>query len=80
MVNPFKRSGDPYGRKKRITPEGEPLEGTGRSRSIVRIVVPIIVGIIIIPIMTGMIILTMDLDSPEPSSGSPSGVILFFLP
>jgi prohibitin 2 len=51
MANPFKRSGDPYGRKKRITPEGEPLEGTGRSRSIVRIVAPIIVGIIIISVI-----------------------------
>jgi prohibitin 2 len=51
MANPFKRSGDPNGRKKRITPEGEPLEGTGRSRSIVRIVVPIIVGIIIISVI-----------------------------
>jgi prohibitin 2 len=51
MANPFKRSGDPYGRKKRITPEGEPLESTGRSRSIVRIVVPIIVGIIIISVI-----------------------------
>jgi hypothetical protein len=34
-----------------------------------------ITEIIIIPMMTGMIILTMELDSPEPSSGSPSGVI-----
>jgi prohibitin 2 len=51
MANPFKKSGDPYGRKKRITPEGEPLEGTGRSRSIVRIVAPIIVGIIIISVI-----------------------------
>jgi regulator of protease activity HflC (stomatin/prohibitin superfamily) len=51
MANPFKRSGDPYGRKKRITPEGEPLEGTGQSRSILRIVVPIIVGIIIISVI-----------------------------
>src|ERR671914_640559 len=51
MANPFKRSGDPYGRKKRITPEGEPLEGTGRSRSIVRIVVPAIIGIIIVSVI-----------------------------
>src|ERR671915_259501 len=50
MANPFKRS-DPYGRRKRITPEGEPLESTGRSRSIVRIIVPIIVGIIIISVI-----------------------------
>jgi len=53
MANPFKRSGSgyPYGSKKRITPEGEPLEGTGRSRSIVRIVVPIIIGVIIISVI-----------------------------
>src|SRR5215204_3883183 len=51
MGNPFKRSGYPYGSKKRTTPEGEPLEGTGRSRSIVRIVVPIIIGIIIISVI-----------------------------
>src|SRR5215217_4708764 len=53
MRNPFKRSGSgfPYGSNKRTTPEGEPLEGTGRSRSIVRIVVPIIIGIIIISVI-----------------------------
>ncbi|MDQ3840357.1 MAG: hypothetical protein M3297_13945, partial [Thermoproteota archaeon] len=53
MVNPFKRSGSgyPYKSKRRATPEGEPLEGTGRSRSLVRIVVPIIVGIIIVSIV-----------------------------
>jgi regulator of protease activity HflC (stomatin/prohibitin superfamily) len=53
MANPFKRSGSgyPYGSKKRITPEGEPLEGTGRSRFIVRIIVPIIIGIIIISVI-----------------------------
>src|SRR5918997_3944272 len=53
MANPFKRSGSgyPYGSKKRITPEGEPLEGTGVSRSLVRIIVPIIIGIIIISII-----------------------------
>jgi regulator of protease activity HflC (stomatin/prohibitin superfamily) len=51
MRNPFKRSGDPY-KRKRITPEGEPLEGGGGvSRSLVRIVIPIIIGIIIISIM-----------------------------
>src|ERR687897_123110 len=50
MANPFKRSGDPY-KRKRITPEGEPLEGGGVSRSLVRIVVPIIIGIIIISII-----------------------------
>src|SRR5918992_4177444 len=53
MANPFKRSGSgyPYGSRKRITPEGEPLEGTGVSRSIVRIIVPIIIGIIIISVI-----------------------------
>src|SRR5918996_601236 len=51
MANPFKRSGDPYGRKKRITPEGEPLEGTGRSRSIVKIFFPAIIGIIIVSVI-----------------------------
>jgi len=51
MGNPFKRSGYPYGSKKRTTPEGEPLEGSGVSRSLVRIIVPIIIGIIIISII-----------------------------
>ena len=51
MRNPFDRSGYPYGNRKRITPEGEPLEGTGRSRSLVRIVVPVIVGIIVISVI-----------------------------
>src|SRR5215211_6858002 len=51
MANPFKRSGDPY-KRKRITPEGEPPEGGGGvSRSLVRIVVPIIIGITIISII-----------------------------
>jgi prohibitin 2 len=52
MENPFKRSGrsNPYGRR-RVTPEGEPLEGSGSSRSLIRIVVPVIVGIIIISII-----------------------------
>jgi regulator of protease activity HflC (stomatin/prohibitin superfamily) len=50
MRSPFKRSDYPYKRKK-ITPEGEPLEGGGVSRSLVRIVVPIIIGIIIISII-----------------------------
>jgi prohibitin 2 len=50
MRNPFKRSGYPYGSRKRTTPEGELLEG-GVSRSLVRIVVPIIIGIIIISII-----------------------------
>src|SRR5919106_87501 len=51
MANPFKRSGYPHGSRKRITPEGEPLEGSGVSRSLVRIVVPIIIGIIIISVI-----------------------------
>jgi prohibitin 2 len=51
MRNPFDRSGYPYGNRKRITPEGEPLEGTGRSKSLVRIVVPVIVGIIVISVI-----------------------------
>src|SRR5687768_4048446 len=51
MRNPFNRSGDHYGSRKRITPEGEPLEGTGRSRSLVRIVIPVIIGIIIVSII-----------------------------
>ena len=51
MKNPFNRSGYPYGSKKRITPDGEPLEGTGRSRSLVRIVIPVIIGIIIVSII-----------------------------
>src|ERR687889_1471649 len=51
MANPFKRSGYPHGSRKRITPEGEPLEGSGVSRSLVRIIVPIIIGIIIISVI-----------------------------
>ena len=39
------------GVRKRITPEGEPLEGSGRSRSLVRIVIPVIIGIIIVSII-----------------------------
>ena len=50
MRNPFKRPDYPY-KRKRTTPEGEPLEGGGISRSVVRIVVPIIIGIIIISII-----------------------------
>jgi prohibitin 2 len=52
MENPFKRPGrgNPYGRK-RVTPEGEPLEGSGSSRPIIRIAVPVIVGIIIISVI-----------------------------
>jgi prohibitin 2 len=51
MRNPFNRSGYPHGSRKRSTPEGEPLEGTGRSRSLVRIVIPVIIGIIIVSII-----------------------------
>jgi prohibitin 2 len=51
MRNPFKKSGYPYGSRKRTTPEGEPLEGGGISRSVVRIVVPVFIGIIIISII-----------------------------
>src|ERR671919_269135 len=51
MRNPFKKSDYPYGSRKRITPEGEPLEGSGGSRSLVKIVVPIIIGIIIIAVI-----------------------------
>ena|SRR5687768_15448446 len=51
MRNPFKGSDYPYGNRKRITPEGEPLEGSGVSRSLVKIVVPIIIGIIIIAVI-----------------------------
>jgi prohibitin 2 len=47
MKNPFKR-GYPY---KRRTPEGEPLEGSGSSRSSLKIIAPIVVGIIIISII-----------------------------
>ena len=52
MENPFKRPGrgNPYGRK-RVTPEGEPLEGSGPSRPIIRIAIPVIVGIIIISVI-----------------------------
>src|ERR671923_1624169 len=51
MRNPFNRSGYPYGSRRRVTPEGEPLEGGGTSRSLVRIIIPIIIGIIIISII-----------------------------
>ena len=59
MRNPFNRSGYPYGRK-RITPEGEPLEGGGTSRSLVRIVIPIIIGIIIISVIAVSSVRTVD--------------------
>jgi hypothetical protein len=46
VKNPFKRSGSDYSsERKRITPEGEPLEGSGRSRSLVRVIVPVFIGI-----------------------------------
>ena len=51
MRNPFDRSGFPYGSRKGITPEGEPLEGSGVSRSFVRIVIPIIICIIIVSVI-----------------------------
>ena len=51
MRNPFNRSDYPYGNRRKTTPEGEPLEGSGISRSLVRIIVPIIIGIIIISII-----------------------------
>ena len=51
MKNPFNRSGYPHGGRSKATPEGEPLEGGGYSRPLVRIVVPIIIGIIIVSII-----------------------------
>jgi regulator of protease activity HflC (stomatin/prohibitin superfamily) len=51
MRNPFNRSGYPYGNRKRITPEGEPIEGSGISRSLVRIIIPVIIGIIIVSVI-----------------------------
>jgi hypothetical protein len=48
MPNPFRRSRYPYRRR---IPEGEPLESKGFSGSLVRIIVPIIVGIIIVSII-----------------------------
>ena len=63
MENPFKRSGkdDPFrdlGR--RITPEGETLESTGRSKPILRIVAPIFIGIIIISVIAISSVRTVD--------------------
>src|SRR5918997_1461604 len=59
MENPFRRSGkdDPF---RRITPEGEMLESTGRSKSILKIVAPIIIGIIIISIIAISSVRTVD--------------------
>jgi regulator of protease activity HflC (stomatin/prohibitin superfamily) len=53
MENPFKRpgGGNPYGRR-RVTPEGEPLEGSDSSRPLIKVIVPIIVGIIIISVIS----------------------------
>jgi len=59
MRSPFKRSGDPYGSRKRITPEGEPLESTGR-RSILKIIVPVFIGIIIISIIASSSVRIVD--------------------
>src|SRR5918998_92282 len=59
MDNPFRRSSkdNSFGR---ITPEGETLESTGRSNSILRIVAPIIIGIIIISIIAISSVRTVD--------------------
>jgi regulator of protease activity HflC (stomatin/prohibitin superfamily) len=59
MENPFRRSGkdDPF---RSITPEGETLESTGHSKSILRIVAPIIIGIIIISIIAISSVRTVD--------------------
>ena len=54
MKNPFHRSNRPYGGRKRTTPEGEPLEYSeprGFPKSIVRVVIPAIIGIIIAVVM-----------------------------
>jgi regulator of protease activity HflC (stomatin/prohibitin superfamily) len=51
MRNPFNRSGYPYGNRKRITPEGEPIEGSGISKYLVRIIIPVIIGIIIVSVI-----------------------------
>src|ERR687895_1289989 len=58
MENPFRRSGkdDPF---RSITPEGETLEST-HSKSILRIVAPIIIGIIIISIIAISSVRTVD--------------------
>lgn len=51
MRNPFNRSGYPYGRRKRVTVDGEPLESSGVSRSLVRIIIPVIIGIIMVSVV-----------------------------
>lgn len=60
MRNPFNRSGFPYGNRKRITPEGEPLEGSGISKSFLRIVIPIIIGVIIVSVIAISSVRTVD--------------------
>ena len=61
VKNPFKRSSsDYYSERRRITPEGEPLENTGRSRSILRIIVPVFIGIIIISIIASSSVRIVD--------------------
>ncbi len=44
----------------RITPEGEPLEGSGRSKSIVRIIIPVIVVIINVSVIANTIVIIVD--------------------
>jgi prohibitin 2 len=51
MRNPFKRSGYPYGSRKKITPEGEPLGGSRISKSLKRIVIPAIIGVFIVSVI-----------------------------
>jgi prohibitin 2 len=62
MKNPFKRSGkdDPLNVRRKVTLEEETLEGTERSKSILKIVSPIIIGIIIISIIAISSIRTVD--------------------
>jgi prohibitin 2 len=59
MENPFRRSGkdDPF---RRIAPEGETLESTGRPKSILRIVATIIIGIMIVSIIAISSVRTVD--------------------
>ncbi len=56
MKNPFKRD-YPY---KRRTPEGEPLEGSGSSRSALKFIAPIVIGIIIVSIIAVSSVRTVD--------------------
>jgi prohibitin 2 len=64
MDNPFRRSGkdDPF---KRITPEGETIESTGRPKSVLRIVAPILIGIIIISVIAISSVRTVDAVTEE---------------